>query len=65
MSVDLDPIFYQEVSSSCFMQDCAPLVLRRGKDTLWNFQGIDGVVKGTVDAISVLVPPHEVASGKA
>ena len=28
------------------MQDCAPLVLQRGKDTTWNFQGIEGCRQG-------------------
>lgn len=45
------------------VQDCAPLVLTSPNGQSWEFGGIDRVVKGVVEAESVLVPPDSFGTG--
>ena len=45
------------------LQDCKPLLLKGPNGSTWEFQGVEGIVKGRIDAAAALCPPDGVGAG--
>ena len=45
------------------LQDCKPLLLKGPGGLTWEFQGVEGIVKGRIDAAAALCPPDAVGLG--